>query len=286
MAINPTGKPDYKEIVRQEWLEAAPQWKKWFTKLEQQSQAGTDLLVQGAKLAPGMQVLDVASGSGQPALCIAEVVGPQGSVTATDLVPEMLEGAAAIATSRGLRNIEFRQADSELLPFRGHEFDCITCRFGIMFFPDIRKALSEHRRVLKPQGRFSYLTWGPAEENPLFNVMLVPFLKYVKVPPPPPDAPQIFRFADPDILAGVLDAAGFHSVHVSKQKVQWPWSGSAEEAWEAAREIGAPFRTMIAALPPNKTLEVHLEVIEGIQRYSDGKRINFPASLVLATGTV
>src|SRR5277367_267027 len=101
MAINPTGKPDYKEIVSQEWLEAAPQWKKWFTKLEQQSQAGTDLLVQGAKLAPGMQVLDIASGSGQPALSIAEVVGPQGSVIATDLVPEMLEGAAAIAASRG-----------------------------------------------------------------------------------------------------------------------------------------------------------------------------------------
>jgi len=40
---------------------------------------------------------------------------------------------------------------------------------------------------------------------------------------------------------------------------------------------------MIAALPPDKTDEVHQEVIDGIRRYFDGGQVNFSASLVAAT---
>jgi len=45
-----------------------------------------------------------------------------------------------------------------------------------MFFPDVAKALAEHRRGLKSGGRLSYVVWGAAEENPVFSTMLGPFL--------------------------------------------------------------------------------------------------------------
>jgi hypothetical protein len=113
--------------------------------------------------------------------------------------------------------------------------------------------------------------------------MLGPFLKHVKVPPPDPDAPHIFRFAEECKLAGVLTSAGFQEVSVAKHKVSWPWPGRAEESWQASSEIAAPFKKMIAALPPEKREEVTQEVINGIRCFYDGQQINFPASLVSAT---
>jgi SAM-dependent methyltransferase len=195
----------------------------------------------------------------------------------------MLGVAQEHAHAQRLANMEFRDADAEQLPFASASFDRVTCRFGIMFFPDTQKSLSEIRRVLKPTGSISFLVWGSPFENPLFSTMLGPFLKHIKVPTPAPDAPHVFRFADESKLAGALTSAGLHEVSVAAHKVSWPWPGPPEEAWQASREIAAPFKKMIAALPPDKTEEVHHEIVEGIRRFYDGRQVNFSASLVCAT---
>jgi SAM-dependent methyltransferase len=271
---------DIKATIHDEWQGAAPLWKKWYTKLASQSRGATELVINGAALSPGQHVLDLASGTGEPALSIANVVGPNGRVVATDMVPEMLEGARDNALALNLSNMEFKLADAESLPFNSGEFDCVTARFGLMFFPDVHKALSEVRRVLKPGGRISFVVWGPPEENPLFSTMTGPFLKYVQMPTPPPDAPGIFRFADGSKLAGVISGVGFHHVKTAKTKVDWPWPGPPEEAWLATSELAAPFKKMFTALPSEKMPSVVAEVIEGIARYYDGQKVNFPASLV------
>jgi SAM-dependent methyltransferase len=271
---------DIKATIHEEWQGAAPLWKKWYSKLAWQSRRATELVVIGAALSPGQHVLDLASGTGEPALSIADVVGPNGRVVATDMVPEMLQGGRDNASALNLSNMEFKVADAESLPFNFGEFDCVTARFGLMFFPDVHKALSEVRRVLKPGGRISFVVWGPAEENPLFSTMTGPFLKHVQMPAPAPDAPGVFRFADESKLAGVISAAGFHHLKTAKTKVDWPWPGPPEEAWLATSELAAPFKKMIAALPPEKMPSVVAEVIEGIARYYDGQKVNFPASLV------
>jgi ubiquinone/menaquinone biosynthesis C-methylase UbiE len=280
MDHQPTSAEQMKETIRLEWQEAAPLWKKWHTKLSMQSRAATELVLEGAALEPGLKVLDLASGSGQPALSIASAVKPHGHVFATDMVAEMLLAAKENAEASGLSNIEFRAADAEQLPFPDKEFDRVTCRFGLMFFPDARKALTEQRRVLKPGGRISHVVWGPADENPLFSVMLGPFLKHVQAPPPPPDAPGVFRYADEQKLADTVRAGGFREVRTKRVAVKWPWPGPPQEQWEATREIAAPFKKMIAALPEDKKEAVIREVIEGIARYYDGNSVNFPATLL------
>jgi ubiquinone/menaquinone biosynthesis C-methylase UbiE len=275
--------PDIRQTLREEWTSAAPYWKKWDRHLATQSQAATDLVVKGAQLAPGLRVLDLASGTGQPALTIAKAVGPTGHVTASDLTSEMLD--ALKENAHGITNLDAKVADAEHLPFSNAEFDRVTCRFGIMFLPDIQTALKEIRRVLKPAGRFSFLVWGPLEENPIFSSTILPFMKHVNVPPPPPDAPTIFRFADPAKLKTTLDAAGFHDVAVTKQKISWPWPGAPEEAWEAVRELAAPFKKVIAAVPPDKLPGVMHDVMNNLKRLYDGKQVNFTASVILATGS-
>jgi ubiquinone/menaquinone biosynthesis C-methylase UbiE len=276
--------PNYKEMIRQEWTGAAPLWQKWNHKFVIQTRAATELLLRGAEVAPGMKVLDLASGTGEPALSLARAVGPQGRVVATDLVPQMLEAARQNAAAQGLDNLEFRMADAEALPFSDAEFDCVTCRFGIMFFPDIPKAMAEIRRVLKPGGRVCFAVFGSLEENPIFLVSLGPFLKRVKMPPPPPDAPHIFRFADETKLASALSSAGFHGVSTNKERVTFSWPGPAEEAWESTRELAAPFKKLIEAIPPDQTEEVIREVLEGIRRFQVGDNINLPATITIAVG--
>jgi ubiquinone/menaquinone biosynthesis C-methylase UbiE len=280
MNHQPSAAEGIREAIRCEWQEAAPLWKKWYAKLARQSRAATELVLQGAHLAPSLKVLDLASGSGEPALSVAKSIEPDGRVVATDMVPEMLQAAREHAASKGQSNIEFQVADAEQLPFEEKAFDRITCRFGFMFFPDAQKSLAEQRRVLRPGGRISYVVWGRAEENPLFSVMLVPFLKHVPFAQPPPDAPGVFRYADERKLADTIRAGGFRDVQTQKISVKWPWPGPPQEAWEATRELAAPFKKMITALPAEKTEQVIGEVIEGISRYYDGKEVNFSATLV------
>src|SRR5579863_8473510 len=77
---------------------------KWKAKSAAMGQPVTDALVYYAHPSPGMQVLDLASGTGEPAISLAARVGPQGHVTALDLSAELLEIAGKRAQVRGLTN--------------------------------------------------------------------------------------------------------------------------------------------------------------------------------------
>src|SRR5438270_12643566 len=105
-----------KEQMRADWTAAAAPWQKWHAKTSQQFGAATDVLLQAAQVRPGMHVLDLASGTGDPALALAAAVAPNGEVIATDLVPEMLAVVAADARAQGLTNLRTQQADMAALP--------------------------------------------------------------------------------------------------------------------------------------------------------------------------
>ena len=76
------------------WAERAAAWRRWHPILTEWWRSLTDLIVERADIRPGMAVLDLASGTGEPALTLAPLVGPEGSVTATDVIPEMVAIAA------------------------------------------------------------------------------------------------------------------------------------------------------------------------------------------------
>ena len=73
----------------------------------------------------------------------------------------MLAAAADQAQQRHVTNITFQQADAETLPFPAQTFDVVTCRMGVMLFPDVVQALREIARVLKPEGRVAFIAQGP-----------------------------------------------------------------------------------------------------------------------------
>ncbi len=276
-----------REAVRQEWEDEVrvEAWRKWHGKFVTQTRAATEAIVGAAQLKPGMRVLDLASGPGEPALTIAGAVQPGGQVTATDLVGGMLKAAAENARQQALTNIAFQRASAESLPFPEESFDVVTCRFGIMFVPEVGRALAEIGRVLRPGGRAVFMAWGPPEQNPTYLKTTGVLAKYVDIPAPVPGAPDGYRFAEPGTLASALRQAGLQQVSEEALIVPWPWPGSIEEAWESLRDLrGAPFRRNLAKVPPGQMPRVMEEIFAGIGEYYDGRQVNFTAALVLASG--
>ena len=129
--------------TRMEWSAAAPGWKKYGKDMLRWMGPVSDQLIRSAGIRAGQTVLDVATGTGQPALAIAKIVGQNGRVVGVDLSPEMLEVAKEEAASQGLTNVVDFQVvkDESLSMFSDNTFDSVVCRNGLMFMPDPVKAL-------------------------------------------------------------------------------------------------------------------------------------------------
>ena len=105
-------------------------------------------LLRAAHVAPGMQILDIATGTGLSARAALAGVGPTGHVTAADISPAMAEKARQRLDQapNALVSVE----DGQALSFPDRSFDAVLCSLGLMFFPDPVRGLSEFRRVLRP----------------------------------------------------------------------------------------------------------------------------------------
>ena len=131
----------------------------------------------------------------------------RGSVTCTDLTPRMLEAARVRARNLELSVMRFVSADMAALPFAGDTFDCVTCRFGLMFPDDKVAAVAEARRVLKPGGRAAYVVWGAYDDNPPFYVPRRAAAAFFGEDEGP--VAERHAMSAPGTLSGILDAAGF-----------------------------------------------------------------------------
>jgi SAM-dependent methyltransferase len=287
-APDPAKIQKFRENLHLEWTgdRTVAAWRKWHAQIAAFTKGATEAILEYARLRPGMRVLDLASGVGDPALSIAAEVALGGRVTATDLGPGMISLAEELARKKGLTNIEFREASAESLPFPDETYDVLTCRFGIMFFPDLPKALRECLRVLKPGGRAVFVAWGK-KEQPFFTTTAGTILKYVPVPPPPPDpdGPSLFMFGERDRLRRVLEAAGFSNVHEEDRIIPGRWTASAEEYWEQFTEVAAPFRPLLDQLTPEKMAQAKSEILIGLKKFWDGKELDMPLEIVIGTGT-
>ena len=105
--------------------------------LERAAQHVNARLVELAHVDAGHQVLNIATGLGEPAFTAARRVGPVGRVVATDVSPQMLALAQEGASMLGLQNIEFREMDAEDADLSEHTFQAILCRWGLMFLPHL-----------------------------------------------------------------------------------------------------------------------------------------------------
>lgn len=263
-----------KEFFQSEWSEVAGAWQTWQHVMRAQTAAATGWVVHLSRVAPGMRVLDLASGVGEPALELARRVGAGGQVVVTDLVAGPLEFVARAASAEGLHWLSTQVADMEALPFPDASFDLVTCRFGLMFSPDTKATLREVLRVLVPGGRATFLTWG-ASTQPLFEstlgVLGSPY-------PTGSERPGPFRFSNPEDLRQHLLAAGFTQLTAEERMLPWPFRGSTERYWQMFSELSGPH-----VLEGKDPREVATRAVNALNAFRDGEdaEVVDPGALVV-----
>ena len=267
------------------WSETAPYWEKHRAVIREMFAPVTQALIEGAQITRGSAVLDVATGPGEPALAVAEFVGPQGKILGIDAVPEMIEAARREAERRRLYNARFAVASADALPADADTFDAVVSRFGVMFFPSPVHAIREMLRVLKPAGRMALAVWYFAERNPFHYSLSRVVERYVDSPPPEDDAPDAFRFAKPGKLLAVLVEAG--AAEASERVLQFSIQAqvSLEEFWTLRSEMSERLRSKLAKLTREQMIDVKREAIEALRAYYTDGTINIPAEVLIATGS-
>jgi len=114
-------------------------------------------LLERASIAPGMEVLDLAAGTGNVAIRAAQL-GTR--VTALDLTPELFDRGRQRAAEAGVV-VDWVEGDAEDLPFESGRFDAVLSTLGIQFAPRHEVAALEAVRVLRPGGVIGLVNWTP-----------------------------------------------------------------------------------------------------------------------------
>jgi SAM-dependent methyltransferase len=241
-----------------------------------------DAMIDAVEPRDGGLHLDVAAGTGEPGLTIARRT-PNGRVTITDLSPAMLDVARERARERDVTNVEFQECDACSLPFDDATFDSVTCRFGFMFFPDVRAAASELARVTKHGGRVCASVWAEPPGNPWVTLMMGTIASEIEVQPPAPDAPGMFRCAEPGMMAGLFRAAGLRDVEERDVHGEVALE-SPEQYWKLQTEVAAPVVAALAGAEEETVASIHAKVVDAVGAYATGDAIRIPYHARCAVG--
>jgi len=141
-----------------------------------------ELVVERAGVEPGMDLLDVACGTGNATLPAARAGA---RVTGLDFAPGLLDIARERAADAMLE-IDFVEGDAQEPPFEDASFDRVVSTFGHMFAPDHRRTADEMKRVLRPDGVIAVACWVP--EGSIGRMFR---MNAELVPPPPGGTPPI-----------------------------------------------------------------------------------------------
>lgn len=174
-----------------------------------------------AQLAPGMQVLDLASGRGEPAIPAAHRVGAGGSVLGLDLDQRMLQMARERASREGLTNLELRVADIEQAAgVAPAHFHAVLARWVLMYLSAPVAALQQARRAMRPGALLVAAVWAEPQRVAYYSLPRQVLAHHSAVPAPDMTRPGTFYYADAATLQRDFNAAGLQITHIEEQNVE------------------------------------------------------------------
>ena len=168
------------------------------------------------------QILDVACGTGDSTISIAQAAGSGSRVIGVDISKKMMDRVMEKAAHEGVHDrIRLQVADGENLPFEEGSFHRVTCAFGIRNFEHKEKGLEEFLRVLKPGGKVIILELSVPQNKTvrwfydLYFMHILPWIggrvsgnkeayKYLPA--------SVHAFPSPARFCTMMDAAGFRRV--------------------------------------------------------------------------
>lgn len=260
--------------------EMAERWQQDVQRRRLDMAEATQRMLEAAGLGLGDHVLDIAAGTGDQSIFAARIVGPGGSILATDSSAEMLGVAARVVQQEGLTNITTSVMDAEQLDLQDNAFDAVICRLGLMLIPNLQQALREIRRVLKPGGKLAGLVWSAPENNPLFSLPLAIISKYARGAFSHLRNP--FALADPTVFERELTEAGFDEVITRALPFQSHYVSLDAFLQSTASRLTADVMGQLREPEQQQLLE---EVREALSQFEGSHGLVAPAELLLGVGS-
>lgn len=169
------------------------------------SEAG-ETVVERAGVEPGMDVLDVACGTGNATIPAAKAGA---RVTGLDFAPRLLE-IARERCADAMVEIDFFEGDAQEMPFADASFDRVVSTFGHMFAPDHERTAGEMKRVLRPGGAIAVACWTP--DGTIGRMVKV---TAELVPPPPGSTPPLLWGTEAHVRELLGDA------EFERREIEW-----------------------------------------------------------------
>ena len=269
-----------REVQKEAWNKSSAGWKKWDDMTMNFMRPAGDEIIHTLQLKDTDTVLDVATGTGEPGLTMATML-THGKVIATDLAEEMLAVAAENAAKRNIKNFATRCCDVSALPFEDNTFDAVSCRFGFNLFPDMRLALNEMIRVLKPGGRIATGVWGAAEKNSWIATSMGTMISMLQLKPPAPGTPGVFRCAEQGLMTGLFAKAGLKNI-TQKEVAGKLICGTLDMYWSFITETSSP--VAFSKADDGLKLQIKEEILGKVKQKYPAGNIAFDSSAIVICG--
>ena len=258
-------------------------WTRLSKSIEDNLRPFTEAVLQRLAPQPGERIVDIGCGGGDTTLALAERVQGHGFVLGVDVSRPLLQRATARAANTPEYPVRFVEADAAAYAFERASFDALFSRFGVMFFADPAAAFANMRRALKPGGRLAFACWRDRRENPWVTVPVAAARQHIaELPPPPgPEEPGPFAFADSARIQRILTSAGFTHIQCDKFDPQLTYGDGTREAADYLTQMG----------PVGSVLQEHPEalrakVVDTLTGMLEAKREPGPVRLAAAVWIV
>ena len=263
----------FHDFERSGWQRAAPHYADAFGSITSQA---IPALVDAVGAAPGVRLLDVATGPGYVA---AEAAARGARATGVDFSSQMIELAR-----RRYPDIEFEEGDAEELPFVDGTFGAVAMNFGLLHLARPDAALAEARRVLQGGGRFGFTVWARPELAIGFGIVLSAVETHGRTDVTLPEGPPFFRFSDAAECVRSLTAAGFVDPRVETLPLVWR-PASADAVFDAFSQGAVRTAALLRAQAPAALEAIRRAIHDEVDRYRRGGSIGLPMAAMLATGS-
>lgn len=260
-----------------DWDKIAEKFDTWLPHIEPVGKAMLEALDAKA----GDKVLDVASGTGEPALTLAKA-NEAVEITGVDAAPGMVKVANKKVQESGLHNISFAAMPVEKLDFDDEVFDKVLCRFGVMLFDDPQQGVQEMHRVLKDGGRYAVAVWGEAENMPTMYWSYQVFKNKVPEDSLPP-LEKISSMGAPGAIDTLLANAGFSEINVERHTFDYEFE-SFDEYWEAV-ESSDLLKQQYDALSETTRHSIRNEVADFAKEHITENGFSIPHEYLLVWGS-